>query len=88
MLEYPDRSKSEEFPAELFAHIPFAQEQQELNNARANAMKILKEKFQNMTLSEEDHTRIDDLYKGLHKPFYTDEEVKAILLNHGILIKD
>lgn len=87
MLEYPDRSRTEEFPAELFADIPFAQEQQELNIARANAMKVLKEKFRYMTLSEEDHTRIDDLYKGLHKPFYTDEEVKAILLNHGALIK-
>ena len=61
MLEYPDRSKTEEFPAELFAHISFAQEQQELNIARVNAMKVLKEKFRYMTLSEEDHTRIDDL---------------------------
>jgi hypothetical protein len=88
MLEYPDRSRTEEFPAELLADIPFAQEHQELNIVRAKTMKVLKEKFQYMTLSQEDRAKIGEIYQGLHKTFYTDEEVNAILLNHGILIKD
>ena len=88
MYEYPNRSRTEEFPAELLADIPFAQEQQELNIARANAMKVLKEKFRYMTLSQEDRANIGEIYKGLHKTFYTDEEVNAILLNHAIIIKD
>ncbi|MFT6001193.1 MAG: hypothetical protein ACI81P_003662 [Neolewinella sp.] len=63
MLEYPNRSRTEEFPAELLADILFAQEQQELNIVRAKAMKVLKEKFRYMTLSKEDHAKISELYQ-------------------------
>lgn len=82
MQEYTDFHRPEDFDPKLFADIPFGEERQKIQIRRSLAMNILMKKFEYLSFSTEDRLSILDMYKGLHKIYYTNEEIDAMLLNN------
>ena len=79
MKEYPDRSMTKEFPAELLKGIPNAVEEQKLNIIRFEAMQVIKKKFSFIDYSPEDRAKIHKRYNDLHKTYYELHELEENL---------
>lgn len=82
MAEYPSLHNAEDFAPDLFADIPFAKERHKLQVRRSLAMKMLMKKFEYLSFSKKDRLSMLDVYSDLHKTYYTNEEVDAMLLHN------
>jgi len=85
--EYPQFQHAEDFDPKLFSDIPFAEERQKLQIARSLAMKVLRHRFEYLSYSKSVRASVSEIYKGLHKTYYTNEEIDAMLLHNLSLIK-